>query len=73
MGYGACAGSCVVGGREQGVDGVGMVYERVLVAHVRDMGWDRGCMVVVKRVCALFIWNRVCTRVCVGSRGRIRG
>ena len=25
------------------------------------MVWLRGCMVVTNRVCALFIWNRVCT------------
>ena len=43
---------------------------------MRGMVWDRGCMVVVNRVCALFIWYRVCKRVVRGmvqDRGHMTG
>ena len=44
----------------------GMVYVWCIQGGMRGMVWDRGCMVVVNRVCALFIWYRVCKRVVRG-------
>ena len=52
----------------------GMVCERGIQGGMRGMVWDSGCMVVVNRVCALFIWYRVCKRVMRGmvqDRGQV--
>ncbi len=44
----------------------GMVDVWGIQGGMRGMVRDSGCMVVVNRVCALFIWYRVCKRVMRG-------